>query len=46
MRSRLISGIRRLLLVDPQQVRREGAVLDRGHFNDVVAGARRVHRGR
>jgi hypothetical protein len=28
----------RLLLVDPHRVRREGAVLERQHFDDVVAG--------
>ena len=36
----------RLLEVDPQQVRREGAVLDRRHFDDVVAAVRRAHRRR
>lgn len=36
--------VERLLEVDPQQVRREGAVLERQHFDDVVAGVRRVHR--
>ena len=38
--------VERLLEVDPQQVRREGAVLERQHFDDVVAGVRRVHRVR
>lgn len=33
----------RLLEVDPRQVRREGAVLERRHFDDVVAGVRRAH---
>ncbi len=36
--------VNRLLLVDPNQVRREGAVLERQHFNDVVAGVRRAKR--
>jgi hypothetical protein len=36
--------VERLLEVDPQQVRREGAVLARGHFDDVVAGVRSAHR--
>jgi hypothetical protein len=35
-----------LLEIDADQVRREGAILDRRHFDDVVAGVRRVHRGR
>lgn len=30
--------LERLLEIDPQQVRREGAVLSRAHFDDVVAG--------
>jgi hypothetical protein len=38
--------VKRLLLVDPNQVRREGAVLERQHFNDVVAGVRRAKRRR
>jgi hypothetical protein len=41
---RSYAKIERLLLVDPVQVRREGAVLERSHFNDIVAGVRRVHR--
>ncbi|MBI4884385.1 MAG: type II toxin-antitoxin system PemK/MazF family toxin [Actinobacteria bacterium] len=32
--------VERVLDVDPKQVRREGAVLSRGHFDDVVAGVR------
>ena len=36
--------VERLLEVDPQQVRREGAVLERMHFDEVVAGVRRAHR--
>lgn len=35
--------VERLLEIDPNQVRREGAVLERGHFDDVVAGVRRAH---
>lgn len=35
----------RLLIVDPTAVRREGAILDRAHFDAVVAGARRAHGG-
>ncbi len=38
--------VERVLEVDPRQVRREGAVLERQHFDDVVAGVRRVHRTR
>jgi hypothetical protein len=38
--------VERLLEVDPKRVRREGAVLERQHFDDVVAGVRRVHRVR
>ena len=38
--------VERLLEVDPDQVRREGAILERGHFDDVVVGVRRAHRGR
>ena len=33
--------LERLLEIDPDQVRREGAVLSRAHFDDVVAGIRR-----
>ena len=33
--------LERLLEIDPQQVRREGAVLTRAHFDDVVAGVER-----
>ena len=36
--------VERLLDVDPQKVRREGAVLERQHFDQVVAGVRRAHR--
>jgi PemK-like, MazF-like toxin of type II toxin-antitoxin system len=36
--------VERLLEVDPALVRREGAVLERQHFDDVVVGVRRVHR--
>jgi PemK-like, MazF-like toxin of type II toxin-antitoxin system len=43
---RSYAKVERLLDVDPSQVRREGAVLDRQHFDDVVAGVRRVHRTR
>jgi hypothetical protein len=35
--------VERLIDVDPDQVRREGAVLERRHFDDVVAGVRRAH---
>lgn len=35
--------LERLLEVDPRQVRREGAVLPRDRYDDVVAGVRRVH---
>jgi hypothetical protein len=35
----------RLLDIDPHRVRREGAILDRVHFDAVVAGARRAHGG-
>ncbi len=38
--------IDRLLEVDPKRVRREGAILERQHFDDVVAGVRRAHRVR
>jgi len=43
---RSYAKIERVLLVDPARVRREGAVLERSHFNDIVAGVRRVHRPR
>ncbi|MEM9515821.1 MAG: type II toxin-antitoxin system PemK/MazF family toxin [Actinomycetota bacterium] len=33
----------RLLTINPGDVRREGSVLDRQHFNDVVAGVGRYH---
>lgn len=36
--------VERLLDVDPADVRREGAVLDRDHFDDVVAGVRAERR--
>jgi len=35
--------IERLLLIDPTQVRREGAVLERSRFDDIVAGVQRYH---
>jgi hypothetical protein len=35
--------VHRLLSVDPDTVRREGAILERGHFDDVVAGVARFH---
>lgn len=38
--------VERLLDVDPKQVRREGAVLERQHFDEIVAGVRRAHRTR
>ena len=38
--------VERLLEVVADQVRREGAVLERQHFEDVVAGVRRAHRNR
>ncbi|MEP7204310.1 MAG: type II toxin-antitoxin system PemK/MazF family toxin [Ilumatobacteraceae bacterium] len=38
--------VERLLQIDPLLVRREGAVLQRQHFDDVVAGVRRAHRPR
>jgi PemK-like, MazF-like toxin of type II toxin-antitoxin system len=38
--------VERLLDVEPQRVRREGAVLERQHFDDVVAGVRQAHRSR
>ena len=34
--------VERVLDVDPNQVRREGAVLSRNHFDDVVEGVRRA----
>ncbi len=36
--------VHRLLDVDPGQVRREGAILERQHFDAVVAGVRAAHR--
>ncbi len=36
----------RLLDVDPAKVRREGAILGRDHYDDVVAAVRRLHDGR
>ena len=33
--------LERLLEIDPRQVRREGAVLTRAHFDDIVAGVQR-----
>jgi hypothetical protein len=36
--------VRRLMDVEPSQVRREGATLQRAHFDDLVAGVRRHHR--
>ncbi len=38
--------VERLLDVDPRQVRREGAILERHHFDDVVAGVWAAHRAR
>ncbi len=35
--------LERLLAVDPRQVRREGAILERRRFDDVVAGLERLH---
>jgi len=35
--------LERLLELDPKKVRREGAVLSRAHFDDVVAGVKRQH---
>ena len=32
-----------LLTIDPDAVRREGAVLSRRHFDDVVAGVAKHH---
>ena len=43
---RSYAKVERLLRVDPTQVRREGAVLQRQHFDDVVAAVRRLHRRR
>ncbi len=34
--------VERVLDVDPNQVRREGAILQRDHFDDVVEGVRRA----
>lgn len=36
----------RVLDIDPDQVRREGAVLDKARFEDLVAALRRTHRAR
>lgn len=36
----------RVLDIDPQQVRREGAVLDQARFENLVAALRRTHRAR
>ena len=33
--------LERLLEIDPSKVRREGAILSRAHFDDVIAGVRR-----
>jgi hypothetical protein len=38
--------VERLLDIDATAVRREGAILDRPHFDAVVEGARRAHGGR
>jgi hypothetical protein len=35
--------LERLLSVDPHQVRREGAILERRRFDDVIAGLERLH---
>jgi PemK-like, MazF-like toxin of type II toxin-antitoxin system len=35
--------LERLLDIDPKTVRREGAILARQHFDDVVAGVKRQH---
>lgn len=43
---RSYANVERLVRVDPSRVRREGAVLERQHFDEVVAGVRRAHRGR
>ena len=43
---RSYAKVERLLKVDPLQVRREGAVLERQHFDEVFAGVRRAHRRR
>ncbi|MEO5723241.1 MAG: type II toxin-antitoxin system PemK/MazF family toxin, partial [Ilumatobacteraceae bacterium] len=37
--------VQRLLDVDPTKVRREGAILDRQHFDEVVAATLRAHSG-
>ena len=37
--------VERLLDLDARRVRREGAILDRTHFDAVVAGTRRAHGG-
>ena len=37
--------VARLLDVDAREVRREGAILDRVHFDAVVVGARKAHGG-
>jgi rhodanese-related sulfurtransferase len=37
--------VERLLDIEAGEVRREGAILDRAHFDAVVAGARRAHGG-
>jgi hypothetical protein len=34
----------RLIPIDPQAVRREGAILDRDHFDALIDGLRRLHR--
>lgn len=45
------AGIHRVIRIDPQAIRREGAVLDQAHFRQVVAalvgfhGHRRAHQG-
>ena len=35
--------LERLLEIDPKGVRREGAILSRAHFDDVVVGVKREH---
>ena len=35
----------RVLRIDPQQVRREGAVIDESVFDEVAAGLHNLHRG-
>jgi hypothetical protein len=37
--------VERVLDIEPSKVRREGAALERQHFDDVVAGVRRANRG-